>query len=1464
MTAIEEKVLKMEFDNKKFESNVSTTLSTIEKLKSSLSFKNVGDGLSEIESASKGISFSSLSSSIDAISDKFSLLDIVGVTALVNIANQAVNSGKRILSSLTVDPIKTGLEEYETKMDSIKTILSNTQGNGSTLEDVNAVLDDLNTYSDKTVYNFAQMTNMVGKFAATSGKLDSSVGIVKGMANLAAQAGVANNELQSGLYQTSQALAGSFFQKVDWNSIENAGLATQSFRQDLLDAGVAAGTLSEYTKAMVENQELSFGASLTNEWLTSDVFESVVQVYALDEAMTAAAGEVTTFTKLMTVMAESVQSGWSQSWEAIIGDKNQSTALLTNISDGFNNLIGPTAAARNEALEYWNAMGGRDDTIQGLTNILNTLFDIVQPITEAFRNFFPAKTGDDLVEMSSNFLEMTETFKIGETSLNNLSRIFNGVFATLSIGAQIASEIGDGFVQLFSAFSGGGNVLAWLAEGGDRLVALEASLKGDNIIGDSVATVTNALIGMGTAFSTYMEPVFNKIEGWYSTVPGKIEALGSKLSNFMSSLGTISDFSSFDAFVLGSDDMTNALEKLNSAGDKTKEFFTKIKDGLTPVGNALLSVTDQLKTFYGWVKDKIMSLDVNWDNVVDVGIIGGLVVLFNKLRKFSIDDLFGNSDLYSGIIDALDGVRGALEAYQQSVKADAMLKIAAAVGILAASMFAISIIEPSKLGGAIAAISTLLLGLFGATGVLTKISSSKGLDSGTKLAVTMVALAFSMNLLADAVLTINDLDPESVTRSVTSMGILMAAMTAAMSAFLLIPGGGGSMLTVALGVVGLAFAMLKVTESVEQLAKMDEKKMWQGVLGVSAIFAAVSVFALATKKNKISALSGLGLLAVAKAMEMFYDAIVLYSDMKWEDFGNGMGKITLALAAVALNLKILQGANPIQSALGLLAVVGALELMLFAIQDYADMDIATMAKGVTTIMLALLAIAGPMAIMSGTNVIAASIGIGILAGSLYLLAQTINTFGSMDISTIAIGLGAIVVILAAVAGMALILAPVVPVIIALGVGILLISGAVFVASAGIFLLSAALTALAVSGVAGAAALTAVVTGMMTGFALGFIAILKIFNDNQDVIEAAINNILLTIINVINVNIPKIVELIFDLFIAILQIMSDKAPVIVDLMIDIVLGILKAIEDRMDEMHEAAFSLFIAFINGFTAALNGNTDELKEAMYDLFKALVSAALSILTNDRISYDQFMEAAGNIVGKIVEGAKAAFNKISEVFTELIDKAKEAIEDGADMVQAGKDFVQGFIDGVASYASDAWEAAKDIGASALNGLKSMLDINSPSKEADKNGQYFGQGFVNGVIDWVREASSASGSLGESAMTGLKSAIAKASEILSSADTAPVISPVLDLTDLEKNRSKLDSILGDTSVNASVAADATSSAQLASVTLLKKLEDVVKSMSGSGNVENVFNVQATIREDSDITDTARELYMLQVASQRG
>lgn len=286
-TTIDERVVEMRFDNKQFESNVSTSMSTLKKLKESLKFTGATKGLEEIDAASKRVNMSGLGSAVDSVKAKFSAMDVVAVTALANITNQAVNAGKRLISSLSVDQISAGWNKFGEKTTSVATLVA--QGNA--IEDVNKQLSLLNWFTDETSYNFTDMVSNIAKFTASGKGLEESVTAMEGIATWAALSGQNAMTASRAMYQLSQAMGAGIMRREDYRSIQNASMDTMEFRENCIQAAVALGTLKDngngtYTSMAAGAKKTSFTISqfadnLTEGmWLTSDVMMQVYTKYA--------------------------------------------------------------------------------------------------------------------------------------------------------------------------------------------------------------------------------------------------------------------------------------------------------------------------------------------------------------------------------------------------------------------------------------------------------------------------------------------------------------------------------------------------------------------------------------------------------------------------------------------------------------------------------------------------------------------------------------------------------------------------------------------------------------------------------------------------------------------------------------------------------------------------------------------------------------------------------------------------------------------------------------------------------------------------------------------------------------------------------------------------------------------------------------------------------------------------------
>lgn len=429
-TTIDQRVVEMRFDNKHFEQNVSTTMSTLDKLKQKLHLDGAVKGLDNVNNAAKNVNMSGLGAGVEAVSAKFSALQVMGVTALANITNSAVNAGKRMVKALTLDPITTGFKEYETQINATQTILANTSHKGSTIDDVNRALEELNRYADLTIYNFTEMTRNIGTFTAAGIDLDTSVNAIQGIANLAAVSGSTSQQASTAMYQLSQALAAGTIRLMDWNSVVNAGMGGEIFQNALKETSAELGTGAE---AAIKASG-SFRESLRDGWLTAEVLTETLKkfttsganeyvaeytglsVEAVEAALktaeatygeadaikhaskalaeksgknadeiadmlnfaktaTDAATKVKTFTQLWDVLKEAAQSGWAQTWKIIVGDFEEAKSLLTPLADFLTGVINGLSDWRNAILE--SALG------KGFGKLSEQMQNLIKPASKA-------------------------------------------------------------------------------------------------------------------------------------------------------------------------------------------------------------------------------------------------------------------------------------------------------------------------------------------------------------------------------------------------------------------------------------------------------------------------------------------------------------------------------------------------------------------------------------------------------------------------------------------------------------------------------------------------------------------------------------------------------------------------------------------------------------------------------------------------------------------------------------------------------------------------------------------------------------------------------------------------------------------------------------------------------------------------------------------------------------------------
>ena len=1170
-TLIDSRVAEMRFDNRNFERNVATSMSTLDKLKEKLKLKDVATGLENITSAANKVTFSHIGNETDTVGVKFSAMQVAATTALVNLTNAAMQAGTSIANSL-ISAAKSGFQEYETQINAVQTILANTSSKGTTLEQVNNALDELNHYADMTIYNFTEMTRNIGTFTAAGVDLDTSVAAIKGIANLAAVSGSTSQQASTAMYQLSQALAAGTVKLQDWNSVVNAGMGGQVFQdalketarvhgiaidQMIKDEGSFRETLQKgWLSSEILTETLSkFTGDLTEEQLTSMGYtaEQAQEIMKLGQTANDAATKVKTFTQLIDTLKEANQSGWTQTWEILIGDFEEAKSLWTSVSDQLGNMIQQSADARNNLLQGWKDSGGRTMIIDSVKNVFEGLVTILNSVKGAFTDVFPPITVEQLVKVTEKIKSLSEKFKISEEQANKLKSVFKGVFSILGIGVTIIKNVVSAIVQLFSHFTGlGDSVLNVSSSVGEWISKLHNSIKETNIFGNAI----NAVI-------SFVGGAIERVKEFVSVLSDKIN-------------------------IHGFEDIVNVLKNIWSM---TSGVRSSLANTIRGIGNAF--------------KDAFHNGDIkSFLDIVNGGLLATVIV---KIKKF-ISGIADSFDSSTSIIDHIKSIFGtvkdSLESLQQSVKADTLKKIAIAIGVLAASLLVLSMIDPKRLTSALVAITVLFGELMGAMAIFEKIAGkSKGVS---KTIGVMIAMSTAILILASALKKISDLEWNQLAIGLTGILGLMAIVVSAA----IVMGKYGKKIKSGAAQMVIMAAALKILASVcGELSQYSWLELGKGLSGISGMLLAFAGFQFLMKQIKPTKLlrSATSLVIIGAALEIFADVCSKFGQMQWPDLGK-------AGAAIA----------------GILAICAGFELL----------------SG-----------------MSG-NILASSAALVIMATALNLMVPVLQSLGSMSVDEIVKGIVSIAATMAIIGVAGYALEPVAPVILAVSGAVALLGVACLAAGAGVMAFATAFSILSTAGAVGAAAFVEALSVTITGILelipsmVGVIAEAIVGICNAIILSApaigqAFKALLLEAINICVECIPALADGIFKIIVGVLETVKTYSPKIVTLLFDIFKSIAESAVEALGNISAESFITGIAAITAFMLALNAMTALAAGAMVGVLAfgavvaelSLVIAALGALSQIPglewlISEGgDFLQIIGTAIGQFIGGIAGGF---------------------------------------------------------------------------------------------------------------------------------------------------------------------------------------------------------------------------------
>jgi tape measure domain-containing protein len=1439
--------------------------------------QNAGRAIGDLDLAGKAVSFLPISDGAEKASQKISAMSIAGIAALGGIAFKAVSVGGEMAKSLFIDPAKSGLAEYELNLGSIQTILANTQSKGSNLGDVNAALDELNAYSDKTIYNFAEMAKNIGTFTSAGVNLKDSTASIKGIANLAALSGSNSEQASTAMYQLSQAMSTGKVSLMDWNSVVNAGMGGEVFQNAIKETARNQGIAVD---GIIEKNG-SFRDSLQEGWLTSSVLtetlskmtgdlndeqlrsmgyndEQIAGIQKMATTASDAATKIKTFTQLTGTLTEITGSGWATSWKLILGDFEQAKEMWTNVYKVIGSMVQGTADARNKMLGDWNAAGGRTEMIWAVTGAFKVLMGVLNPIKDAFREVFPATTGKQLYEITQAIRIFIDTLLPGEQATSLIKNTFKLLFTIIKIGVDIIKGAIGVVVAFFKAFATGGDSIAgsmkpltdFLGTLADRIKNSTVIVdffnnlaKGAAFLGEVIRRVIGIVLNIVVPFvqlqmhiiglitwSTLFAHYFGKVGDALEIVGASIKWVLGYLENLSISFREV-----VNAFINGGLDAAIQAFKdsLNVMGDVGDAALTRISERIESIkrfADRLANAWDQTMAAISRVWEKIKPIreaianmfkdigqeikasltDVNFDDTLDLvntGLLVGLVLLFkgffkkmtgmgDGMKDSLLKNLTSSFDSINGVLDQLTGTLGAM---QQNLKADTLMKLAIAIGIMAISVVALSFIDSGKLTKALIGIAVMVVILGKAMEMLDKISTGNGFLKIPFIAASMILLAIALTILTIPVLILSRLSWGELIKGLLGVSIMLKVLTKATESMAKNP---ANLIATGVGLIAVAIAVKLLADAVVTMAQLSFEQLIKGLGGMSIVLFALSKTVDSMAKNPADLIAtGIGLMAVAVAVKILASAVSDFGTMDiptiiqgiiamgivlklLETFSKGVGDVKnmiqtgismviLALAmklmasaigdfaafsweeiakgllVLAVSLKVIvnsfQGVNEkdiLQKAFAFGIVAIALKVLASALKDMGGMSWEEIGKGMVVLAGSMLILAIGLDAMSGS--LAGAAALFVVAAGLAILAPVLVQLGNLSWEQIGMGMAALAAVFLIFGLAGLILAPIVPVIFALGVsigmlglGLMAIGLGVLAFSTGLALISTVVLATGPALILFVGSILALIPLAMMELGKGIVAFAQVIGDSMPIFLDAFVKLLITLLTAIDIVFPKLMETLWIVIVGLVDLLVRAIPLFVDAGMKLIIGILDGVGKNMGQLVDSATTVVTEFIDGIARNL---------------------------------PKIIQSGFNLVISFVEG-------LAKSVRENSDRMSTA---GLDLAQA---IIDGMVNGIGKGIDRVVNAAKDLAGNALDSVKNFLGIHSPSREFVKIGMFINQGLAIGITDYAGLVTKAANSMGNSALDTLKNTMAKVGSAVSGdINMQPVIRPVLDLSAVKKD----------------------------------------------------------------------------------
>lgn len=967
-------------------------------------------GIRGIQTAVDSINMDTITKQMDSVTAKIEPMQAALAGMFAGLGQKAMAYGMTTMQNFT-QGLKDGFAEYETQINSVQTILANTQSKGTTIGDVNKALDELNRYADMTIYNFSEMTRNIGTFTAAGVDLNTSVNAIKGIANLAAVSGSSSQQASTAMYQLSQALATGTVKLMDWNSVVNAGMGGQVFQDALIRTSERLGTgAKNYIEA-----EGSFRDSLQKGWLTADVLNETLKQMAgayseaelmqqgysesqakeitkLANTATNAATKVKTFTQLMDTYKEAVGSGWTRIWQLMFGDFEEAKEGFSRLSDQLGKMVTESSNAREAVVKQWADLGGRKELFGFFSDAITMVQSWVKPIKEGFAEVFSGSgLGKTLYNFTKGLHDLVKALTLTGNGATALKNVAKALATVLKIVLEVVKLVASAFGLLFGVIGKIFGVISTLVvKLGDLINYFKGLVDASKIVERVTNAWKSSLEGIKLVLTTVGEAFTGFFQGVKQGFFGGGSGGGQSFINIPKILDNIGNgFKSFgDRVNQAGKNFRKAFEEnFGSAAQIAEKVSTKIRNAIEAVkpvfnwiGDKLGEVGRALKHFFG-----DLSGQITLKNFLDLFNSGVLTMVLMNLNKITgaFKDFTGlfkmGKNLQKSIDDVLKSVGKSFSSFESEFSVGKIAAIAGSIFALSHALSELAALDASELAVGIGGLTTAfgsLVGTMAALGSLANMKKSKkdgagniieeavfDFDGISKLIPGIIAISGSMLLLAKAASMLKGMKPEEI-----------ATIFGAMSA-----------------------AILSIGGSVALMGHIDTDAM-----------NAVGANLMAVGKNFILIAGGLLVIAIAVAK---------IASLKPDELARGLGTIGGALIAVGgvmAGLGFLQGYGGSFDKIGatFLMIAGAIDLLVIPIAILGKMKLETLAKGLGAIAIGLGLISGALAGLGylqgmGGSYLGVASAVMAMAVAINLLVVPIALLGHMSLTTLAKGIGAV-------------------------------------------------------------------------------------------------------------------------------------------------------------------------------------------------------------------------------------------------------------------------------------------------------------------------------------------------------------------------------------------------------------------------------------------------------------------------